>query len=341
MTVGERLREIVDGFQGKKCVVVGDVMLDEYIWGEVDRISPEAPVPVVRVRRETRAVGGAGNVALNTHYLGLETLLVGVVGADYFGKVVTSLMKKNGLAPDGIVSGDGHRTIVKTRIIAHSQQVVRIDREDKDTIPSSAYSLLVDKVREHSRDAGFIIVSDYNKGTLTKEVYSAVVEIARERGIPLFVDPKRRDVAFYKGCTLIKPNKKEAELFSGIEIENDEDLLKAGRLIMRRTRARAVLVTRGPEGMTLLEKGKKEAVSIPALTKEVYDVTGAGDTVISTVAASFAAGADLREASLLSNIAASVVVSEVGTSPITVEKLVRAIRRFEENGPIPEKRRRK
>ncbi len=321
--------EVIERFQGKKGLVVGDVMLDEYIWGSVERISPEAPVPVVHVRRESRTIGGAGNVALNVKGLGLQAILVGIVGNDYFGKVVTKVLRENKMPLEGLVYGDGHRTTVKTRIIAHSQQVVRIDREEKDSITGKVYRELMKKINSFSKDVDFIIVSDYNKGAVTEDVYASVIESARKNGIPVLVDPKKKDVSFYRGCYLIKPNMKEAELFSGMEIDGESDLIGAGRKILRRSRSKAVLITRGPEGMTLITRGFDEPLNIPAFTKEVYDVTGAGDTVISTVAAGLAGGADLESACVLSNIAAGVVVGEVGTSPITSEKLRRAVRRVE------------
>jgi len=318
----------IESFRGKKVLIVGDIMLDEYIWGKVNRISPEAPVPVVKVGRESRAAGGAGNVARNVALLGMEAHVAGIIGRDYHGRILKKLFGKIGVMCEGVCDSKGISTVVKTRIVAHSQHMVRIDRENQMIIPDEGKKELRDRVVGLVSLSDFIIVSDYNKGTVCREVYQPLIEEAAKRGKMVIVDPKKRDVKFYRGCTVITPNKKETEEFSGIEVSSEEEILRAGRKILSRTGAKGVLITRGEEGMTLVIKGAKKAISVPAIAKEVYDVTGAGDTVISTFSASLAGGGSYEEAAILSNIAAAAVVEEVGTSPITRKKLESAVRRY-------------
>lgn len=327
-----KLHEFIDKMQGKRALVLGDIMLDEYIWGAVDRISPEAPVPVVNVRKETRTVGGAGNVALNVKMLGMKAVLSGIVGEDYHGGVITRILKEKGIDSSGICRMKDSKTVVKTRIIAHSQQMVRIDRENSFHITDAVRNDLVRKIREIVPAVDFVIVSDYNKGTVDEGVYRALVMISKESGKSIIVDPKKKNVGFYRGCSVIKPNQKEAELFSGIDIQSEDDIVKAGRKIMGKTAASAVLISRGEQGMTLIRRRKKDPFNIPAIAKEVYDVTGAGDTVISTFSAVLSAGGGYEVSALLSNIAAAVVVGEVGTSPITRDKLIRAVKRYQTDG---------
>jgi rfaE bifunctional protein kinase chain/domain len=324
-----KLYEYIGQFQGKRALILGDIMLDEYVWGVVDRISPEAPVPVVKIEGETRTVGGAGNVALNVKMLGMEAVLAGTVGEDYHGRVIKKILKKNGIDHAGICFVKDLKTVVKTRIIAHSQQMVRMDRENSFNVAEGVKKELIRKLERIIPEVDFVIVSDYNKGAVSLEVFRALIERAKEKGKDVVVDPKKRNIAFYKGCTAIKPNRKEAELYSGIEVLSEEDLVRAGKKIMSKTAASAVLISRGAEGMTLIRRRGKEPLNIPAIAKQVYDVTGAGDTVISAFSAVLSGGAGYEESALISNIAAAVVVGEVGTSPITREKLMKAIKRFE------------
>lgn len=325
----DKLLEHIRQFQGKRALILGDIMLDEYVWGVVERISPEAPVPVVKVERETRTVGGAGNVALNIRMLGMDAVLAGAVGEDYYGRAIMNILKKNGIDGDGVCIVKDLKTIVKTRIIAHSQQMVRMDRENAFVMPDHVRKKLGAKLAKIVPEVDFVIVSDYNKGTVCEDVFSVLIQASQLNKKIVVVDPKKRDISFYRGCTVIKPNRKEAELFSGIEILSEEDLVKAGKKILGKTAASAVLISRGEEGMTLIRKRAKGPLNIPAIAKEVYDVTGAGDTVISTFSAALAVGGGYEESALISNIAAAVVVGEIGTSPITKDKLIRAIKRYE------------
>lgn len=314
-------------FPACRILVVGDIMLDEYVFGTVGRISPEAPVPVVAVTRDARVPGGAANVALNLAGLKASVEMAGLVGNDPAGRYVTRVLRGRGIGVSAIVQDPDRPTTVKTRVIAHSQQVVRVDREKKAPPSRRTHEALIRRILSLLGDVRGVVFSDYRKGTLSAELVREVTGAARGNGLFVAVDPKQTDFAWYRGCTLITPNKKEAEAaLGGRELRSDLEVWEGGKELLRRAGADAVLITRGEEGMTLVERGRKECFHIPALARQVFDVTGAGDTVIGTVAACLAAGSSMREAAMLANIAASVVVGEVGTSPITAEKLLSAVR---------------
>lgn len=314
-------------FPACRLLVLGDIMLDEYVWGTVRRISPEAPVPVVAVTRDTKSLGGAANVAVNVAGLRAQVQMAGYVGADPAGREIVRMLRRLGIGTDAVVADASRPTTVKTRVIAHSQQVVRVDRERGGPPEARAREALARKVARAMSGVDGVVLSDYRKGALSRDLVEEVVATARKRGIFVAVDPKQSDFSFYFGCTLITPNKSEAEAaLGGRELSGDPDFREGGRLLLRKSGARAVLITRGEEGMSLIERGRNAAFHIPALARQVFDVTGAGDTVIGAVAVGLAAGAPLRDAALLANIAAGVVVGEVGTSPITLEKLRRAQR---------------
>jgi D-beta-D-heptose 7-phosphate kinase/D-beta-D-heptose 1-phosphate adenosyltransferase len=314
-------------FPSCRILVVGDIMLDEYVFGTVGRISPEAPVPVVAVTRDARVPGGAANVALNLAGLKASVEMAGLVGNDPSGRCVTRMLRGRKIGVSAIVQDPDRPTTVKTRVIAHSQQVVRVDREKKAPPSRRTHEALIRRILSLLGDVHGVVFSDYRKGTLSAELVREVTGAARGKGLFVAVDPKQTDFAWYRGCTLITPNKKEAEAaLGGRELHTDLDVWEGGRELLRKAGAEAVLITRGEEGMTLVERGRKACFHIPALARQVFDVTGAGDTVIGTVAACLAAGASMREAAMLANIAASVVVGEVGTSPITAEKLLNAVR---------------
>lgn len=318
---------LIDRFPSCRILVVGDIMLDEYVWGSVRRISPEAPVPVVAVSRETKSVGGAANVALNLAGLRARVEVVGLVGNDPPGREVDRLLRKNRIGQSGLVHDGKRSTTVKTRVIAHNQQVVRVDREGNGSPSDGARNALHAAVRKAVRGCDGIVLSDYRKGTLSRELVEEVVEAARRRKIFVAVDPKQADFSYYRGCTVITPNRSEAEAaLGGKELPGDLELGEGGKALLRRCGAKAVLITRGEQGMTLVERGTRTVFHIPANARQVYDVTGAGDTVIGTLAAGVGAGASIRDAALLANVAAGVVVGEVGTVQITAEKLVRALR---------------
>ncbi len=314
-------------FPSARILVVGDIMLDEYVWGSVGRISPEAPVPVVAVTRETRALGGAANVAMNASALRARVGIAGLVGADNPGRELLRMLGKCRIRAAGVVVDRNRPTTTKTRVIAHNQQVVRVDREKKELPDRRAIDALRKAVLASIRAVDGVVLSDYRKGALSRELVEDVVAAAKRHGAFVLVDPKRSDFSFYRGCTLITPNRSETEAaLGGRELSGDREIVEGGKALLRRCGAKAILVTRGDEGMSLVERGKNASFHIPAVARQVFDVTGAGDTVIGTLAVGMAAGAPLRDAALLANVAAGVVVGEVGTSPITIEKLSRAIR---------------
>jgi len=314
-------------FPSVRILVVGDIMLDEYIWGEVKRISPEAPVPVVAVRKDTRTLGGAGNVAVNVAGLKAKVELAGLIGADPAGREILRILASRRIGTSGIVKDRNRPTTTKTRVIAHHQQVVRVDREMDDEPDGRAQDALRARVRKAIGNVDGVVLSDYRKGALSRELVEDIIHAAGRNGAFVAVDPKRTDVSFYRGCTLITPNRKEAEeALGGRTLAGDMDIWEGGKALIRKSGAKAVLITRGEEGMSLIERGRKAFFHIPAKARQVFDVTGAGDTVIGTVATAMGAGAPLRDAALLANIAAGVVVGEVGTVPITMEKLSKALR---------------
>jgi D-beta-D-heptose 7-phosphate kinase/D-beta-D-heptose 1-phosphate adenosyltransferase len=318
---------LVARFPSCRVLVVGDIMLDEYVFGTVGRISPEAPVPVVAVTRDARVPGGAANVALNLAGLRVGVEMAGLVGNDSAGKHVARILRGLRVGVAAIVPDPDRPTTVKTRVIAHSQQVVRVDREKKVPPSRKTHETLLRKVLAALDGVEGIVFSDYRKGALSVDLVREVTEAARGKGLFVAVDPKQTDFSCYRGCTLITPNKMEAQAaLGGRELRSDLEVWEGGKELLRKVGAAAVLITRGEEGMTLVERGRKGCFHIPALARQVFDVTGAGDTVIGTVAACLAAGAPMREAAMLANIAASVVVGEVGTSPISAEKLLRAVR---------------
>jgi D-beta-D-heptose 7-phosphate kinase/D-beta-D-heptose 1-phosphate adenosyltransferase len=317
----------IERFPSCRLLVVGDIMLDEYVWGHVKRISPEAPVPVVAVTQDTRTLGGAANVAMNIVSLGARAQVAGLVGADPAGREIARMLRMRGIGVSGLVTDPERPTTVKTRVIAHQQQVVRVDREKQDPPTDKAHRALRSRVLAALGAADGVVLSDYRKGALSRELVEEVAAGARKKGIFVAVDPKQNDFTFYRGCTLITPNKAEAEAaLGGRELPGDMDIWEGGKALLRKTGADAILITRGEEGMSLVERGRRSIFHIPSQGRQVFDVTGAGDTVIGTLAAGLGAGASTRDAALLANVAAGVVVGEVGTAPITVEKLTRALR---------------
>jgi rfaE bifunctional protein kinase chain/domain len=314
-------------FPSCRVLVVGDIMLDEYVFGTVGRISPEAPVPVVAVTRDARVPGGAANVALNLTGLKARVEIAGLVGNDAAGKHVTRILRGRGIGVTAVVQDHERPTTVKTRVIAHSQQVVRVDREMKGPPSRRTHETLLRNILAVLEGVHGVVFSDYLKGALSPELVGEVTRAARAKGLFVAVDPKQADFSCYRGCTLITPNKMEAQAaLDGRELRTDLDVWEGGKALLRKAGAEAVLITRGEEGMTLVERGRKGCFHIPAQARQVFDVTGAGDTVIGTLAACLAVGAPMRDAAMLANIAAGVVVGEVGTSPITAEKLLHAVR---------------
>ena len=314
------LRAIVARFAGRRILVFGDLMLDRYLWGRVDRISPEAPVPVVEVERESEALGGAGNVAANLQALGAEPVLLGVVGEDEDGARLLETLRKRGVATAGVVRDRARPTTVKTRIIAHAQQVVRADRESRADVEGPALVALVACLEAAVARCEGMIVSDYGKGVVTRHSLERALGLARRRRLTVSVDPKESHIDSYQGVSILTPNQHEAGYVQGRRIVDEASLGEVGWGLQKRLDAEAVLVTRGAEGMSLFEKGGRYTY-LPTVAREVYDVTGAGDTVVSVVALALAAGADYPTASYISNHAAGVVIREVGTASCTPAQL--------------------
>jgi D-beta-D-heptose 7-phosphate kinase/D-beta-D-heptose 1-phosphate adenosyltransferase len=300
-------------------------MLDEFVWGKVSRISPEAPVPVVQVTGQSFHLGGAGNVAANVRTLGGTAALVGLVGGDAAGARVREALGTRGVAARLVDAGTSRRTTLKTRIVAHGQQVVRADQEDVGELPSGLERALVAAVRRELPGAAALVVSDYEKGVVTAGLLRRVLPLARQRRVPVLVDPKPRHFRLYRGATVVTPNQLEAEQVTGLRLTGPAELAAAGRRILKALGCRAVLVTRGEHGMSLYERGEP-ARHVPAAAREVFDVTGAGDSVIATLALALAAGASLGEAAVLANAAASVVVGKLGTAQATPPELLEALR---------------
>ncbi len=314
-----KFKDIIRRIGTKKLAVVGDSMVDRFLWGRVDRISPEAPVPVVRLERETVKLGGAANVAANIRALGAEVVLCGLIGEDEAGQQMLGLLAERGIGAQGMIAGPDRPTTIKTRIIAHNQQVVRTDREVSDPITPKLLRRLLAALADSGPFDGFIL-SDYGKGVLTAKALREIVAAGEEAGIPMVVDPKNGDFRQYRGVTSLTPNQKEAELACALPITDQASLRDAGRRLLERTGAQAVLITRGEHGMALFQSDGQE-FHLPTVATTVYDVTGAGDTVIAVYTAALSAGAPFTDAANLANHAAGLAVRELGTAAISAAQL--------------------
>jgi rfaE bifunctional protein kinase chain/domain len=322
----QRVDEIFSGLGGNSIIILGDLMMDRYLWGEVHRISPEAPVPVVEVKNETVLLGGAANVAMNVRILGDMPYLVGVIGNDLRSETFNILLGDNGIASDGIVMDNDRPTTIKTRIIAHNQQVVRADHESVDEIGKDTENEIMDRIKSRIDSARGLIISDYGKGVITESLLNKVISLCRKKEVFVAVDPKDVHFKSYKKVSVITPNHHEAGFAYGKRIRNEEELKEVGWGLLKILDAESILITRGPEGMALFEKGQK-LTFLPAAARKVYDVTGAGDTVISSFTSAVAAGANLPEAAYISNQAAGIVVGEVGTAQVKKDDLLKEIYR--------------
>ena len=318
-----RLTGILNAFSNQSVLVVGDFMLDKFVWGKVERISPEAPVPVVEVSRETIHLGGAANVAANLAAMGARPVPVGVIGPDDPGETILKELQRLGISTEGVVKDKNRITSVKTRILARHQQVCRADREDRKPISEAVRNRIVEISTQAMPRASGVILSDYSKGVLTAELIRTLIMKSREAGKFLAVDPKTANFPLYRHASIITPNKKEAERAAGLAISDESSLIRAGRILLESTLSDSLLITRGEEGMTLIEE--KGEFHIPTSGREVFDVTGAGDTVIASLTLGVAAGATLREAAILANHAAGVVVGRLGTAVATVEEIRKSV----------------
>jgi D-glycero-beta-D-manno-heptose-7-phosphate kinase len=315
----QTLRQIVAAFPGRSVLIVGDVMLDEYVWGETRRISAEAPVPIVEVQRRTYLPGGAGNAAANVVSLQGRALLGGVVGADEPARRLREALQERAIDARGLVVDAARPTTTKTRVIIQHQQVARMDHERRQPLSEALEEQLLGWVEQALPRADVCVISDYAKGVVSARVAQRFIGLARRAGKPVVVDPKGADYQKYRGAAVVKPNIHETERILKTEIETESDLLSAGHQLAVVLEGTAILITRGPKGISLFRAGE-DVVHIPSVARTVYDVTGAGDTVVGTLALALAAGAGLDEAAQLANQAAGIVVGKVGTATVTIDE---------------------
>jgi D-beta-D-heptose 7-phosphate kinase/D-beta-D-heptose 1-phosphate adenosyltransferase len=320
----EVLCEGLDRFRQCRVLVVGDVIMDEFIWGRVERISPEAPVPVVEVDRESLMLGGAGNVVENIVALGGQVVLCGVIGNDVMGRELVRMVRKMNSPTHGLVVEDQRPTTIKTRVVAHSQQVVRVDREERRPVDEESIEKILATINENIDVAEAILVADYGKGVVTESLMDGICEVVRERQTILSVDPKVQNLALYRHVTLITPNINEAQDMSGITIVDQQSLKRAGDRLLSELECQMVLITQGEQGMTLFERDGR-TTQIPTVARKVFDVSGAGDTVISTFSLALAAGLTPLEAAMMANFAAGIVVGEIGTATVPALRLKDAL----------------
>jgi D-beta-D-heptose 7-phosphate kinase/D-beta-D-heptose 1-phosphate adenosyltransferase len=316
-----RAARIIQRFEDLSVLVIGDLMIDRFIWGRVSRISPEAPVPVVRHEEESQALGGAANVARNITMLKAVAIPVGARGGDREGAEFERICRESGLPTEGLVVDPGRPTTLKMRVIAHHQHVVRVDREEQRPLEGQPAVALRERALELLDRVQAVIISDYDKGCITPELLQAVLPEAERRRVPIVVDPKVRLFRHYRPATVVTPNAREAMEAAGISARSDEELKGVGRKLMDLLGCPHLLITRGEHGMMLLDAGGG-ALTVPTMAREVFDVTGAGDTVAATLALALAAGAEMGEAAMLANLAAGLVVGKVGTAAPTPAELL-------------------
>jgi D-beta-D-heptose 7-phosphate kinase/D-beta-D-heptose 1-phosphate adenosyltransferase len=316
-----RARELVTRFPATRVLIAGDVMLDQFVVGRVSRISPEAPVPVVEHDHDEYRVGGAGNVAANARALGARVDLVGLIGQDRAADLLKAELARRAIGCEGLVADPGRPTTTKQRIVTtRNQQVARVDYEDDTEASGDLEQRLIDHASAAMAQADVVVVSDYLKGVVTRRLVEAIIAAARERRVPVLVDPKIPHIEYYAGTTLVTPNHHEAEIATHLRIRTDDDARRAGRIFVERAKCHGVLITRGEHGMSLVDPSGE--AHYPAVAREVADVTGAGDTVIGTLALALAAGASLAEAAQLANQAAGIVVRRFGPATVSPEELL-------------------
>ncbi|MBN2453039.1 MAG: D-glycero-beta-D-manno-heptose-7-phosphate kinase [Candidatus Omnitrophica bacterium] len=317
-------RKVLSNFKKSKVLVIGDLMLDEFIWGDVSRISPEAPVPVVWVKKESFMPGGASNVANNLRSLGADVRVVGVIGDDEHGAILKSELEQKGINTFGIVTDPSRPTILKTRVVAHHQQVVRIDKERKDRLSDAVIAKMVAHVKNIIRDVDAVIIEDYAKNVITPALLKQVLPLARRNNKIISVDPKEEHFKYYRNISVITPNNHEAERAVGFAITDDAALRKAGARLIEKLNCGIALITLGEHGMAVFRKNKPMK-HIPTVAQDVFDVSGAGDTVIASYTLSLAAGADPIVAAHISNCAAGIVVGKVGIAVVSPDELMARI----------------
>ncbi len=322
-----QVAKFIKKMQQQHILVIGDIMLDQFIWGKVSRISPEAPVPVVQVTNESAYPGGAANVARNLVQFGIQSTMCGIIGQDINGKKLLGNLKTSGIATDGIAAVQDYETIVKTRIIAKHQQVVRVDRESSYQIPQEQLNNLIKKIEKIIPTVSAIIIEDYGKGFITQDFVDSVIKIAADNKKIITIDPNPQNPLIWEGVTLVKPNRSEAYAAAGVPLDESRDtLLKVGDILLEKWKTNLLLVTLGEEGLILFQAGYPP-FHTPTKAIEVYDVSGAGDTVIAFFTSALAAGLNSYEAAQLANHAAGVVVGKVGTATLTIEELLASFER--------------
>lgn len=315
------MQALCRAFQGLKVMVLGDIMLDSYQWGKVQRISPEAPVPVIEINREEYRLGGAANVALNIASLGAEVFCVGLTGKDANARIIHKLFADKGLGTEGLVADPARKSTIKTRIGAVNQQIVRIDIEDTFYPSAKVQAQLIKQIKKQIADCDFLVIEDYNKGLLSPEIISATLALCQEYRVGVSVDPKQKNFFAYEGVVIFKPNYKELQMNLGLSFESEDEFYKQAFGLRERMKIQYLVVTRGAKGMFIFGD-KKKALHLPTAAKEVYDVSGAGDTVISALSLAFAAGADIETAARLANTAAGVVVGKMGTATVSSQEIL-------------------
>lgn len=318
------LRQYLQRFPQASLLVIGDLILDHYVMGRVSRISPEAPVPVVHVESETLRLGGAANVFNNILALGGKADLCGVIGADESGRLLLKELGQTRSGRGGVIIDHDRPTTRKSRVIAHNQQIVRYDMEGRQELKGTLQKRLLRYVESRIRELSCIVVSDYAKGVVSAALMTELTRMAALRKIPVIVDPKVEHFSYYKGVTVMTPNHLEATQAAGLHGDDDQTINQAGALIRQRLGCQSVLITRGEKGMSLYE-GEGTSWHLPTQARQVYDVTGAGDTVIGTLALALATGASMREAATLANHAAGIVVGMVGTATVSPKQLLEAV----------------
>ncbi len=316
-------KKFIDAFSKRTVVVIGDLMLDKYIFGKVERISPEAPVQIVSVEKENYVPGGAANAACNVASLGGNAYLFGIVGNDISKDILLEETKNKGIDISGVIIDGRKPTIQKIRVLGQNQQLLRIDYENDDYIDDDMHQKMISKIAS-TDNIDAIIISDYAKGTITEALMQKIIDIAKDRQIPLIIDPKPKHKHLYRGASLITPNKKEAEEMSGMMIRNEDDLTKAGEKLNQDIGC-DILITMGERGMSLFRKDKKP-MHIPTTAKEVYDVSGAGDTVVASLSLAISSGMEVDDAAILANNAAGLKVAKLGTASVTKEELLLSIK---------------
>jgi len=321
-----KLKQVISNFKAANVLVIGDLILDEFIWGDVSRISPEAPVPVVWVKRESFMPGGASNVANNLRSLGANTFIAGVIGDDERGAILKGELEQKGIDTGGVVVDESRPTTLKTRVVAHSQQVVRIDKEKIDALSDAMISRVVGYTKKIIDKIDAVVIEDYGKGVITPKLLKAIVPLARAHKKIISVDPKEEHLRYYQGISLITPNNQEASKAVGFEIKDEATLKKAGMAILKKFKCKIALITLGENGMAVFQDNRPMK-HIPTVAQEVFDVSGAGDTVIATYTLALASGADPVQAAHISNCAAGIVVGKVGIAVVTPDELIDRIKR--------------